>query len=194
MPRRRARGQWWGQEPAAGAWVRATSTTGTRTEGRERGLPFLVGVHPYQGVRAATGRNPRQPSFTGLSETGATGLEPATSGVTGHFERRDMDDVGHAIALKPNAKMVVRLMSSVGEKDTIVRYLDLIESLVAAGRDPIASRANLAELRAGMSPLGFRPSVRVSPDDPRRLTTPTLLVWVTTTRSARWRSRRRRQV
>jgi pimeloyl-ACP methyl ester carboxylesterase len=87
--------------------------------------------------------------------------------------------IGHVLArvLKPNAKMVVRLMSSVGERDTIVRYPDLIESLVAAGRDPIASRANLAELRAGMSPLGFRPSVRVSPDDLRRLTIPTLLVW-----------------
>jgi hypothetical protein len=53
--------------------------------------------------------------------------------------------------------MVVRLMSSVGEKDRIVRYPDLIESLVAAGQDPIASRANLAELRAIISPLGFRP-------------------------------------
>ncbi|MGH2798342.1 MAG: alpha/beta fold hydrolase [Thermoleophilaceae bacterium] len=87
--------------------------------------------------------------------------------------------IGDVLArvLKPNAKMVVRLMSSVGEKYTIVRYPDLIESLVAAGRDPIASRANLAELRAGMSPLSFRPSVRVSPDDLRRLMTPTLLVW-----------------
>ncbi|MGH3012173.1 MAG: hypothetical protein ACRDMY_10130, partial [Gaiellaceae bacterium] len=32
-------------------------------------------------------------------ETGATGLEPATSGVTGHFRGRDVNDVGHAIAL-----------------------------------------------------------------------------------------------
>jgi pimeloyl-ACP methyl ester carboxylesterase len=82
-----------------------------------------------------------------------------------------------ARVVKPNAKMVVRLMASVGEKDTIVRYPDLIESLVAAGRDPIASHANLAELRAIISPLGFRPSVQVSPDDLRRLTMPTLLVW-----------------
>jgi len=34
-----------------------------------------------------------------LRETGATGLEPATSGVTGHFQGRDMNDGGHAIAL-----------------------------------------------------------------------------------------------
>jgi hypothetical protein len=32
-------------------------------------------------------------------ETGATGLEPATSGVTGHFQDRDMTDGGHQIAL-----------------------------------------------------------------------------------------------
>ena len=31
--------------------------------------------------------------------TGATGLEPATSGVTGHFQDRDMDDDGRQIAL-----------------------------------------------------------------------------------------------
>jgi pimeloyl-ACP methyl ester carboxylesterase len=79
--------------------------------------------------------------------------------------------------MKPNAKMVIRLMSSVGEKDTIVRYPDLIESVAAAARDPIASRANLAELRAVISALGFRPAVRVSPEDLRRLTVPTLLVW-----------------
>jgi hypothetical protein len=33
-----------------------------------------------------------------LSETGATGLEPATSGVTGHFQDRDMGDGGRRIA------------------------------------------------------------------------------------------------
>jgi pimeloyl-ACP methyl ester carboxylesterase len=87
--------------------------------------------------------------------------------------------VGDLLArvVKPNAKMVVRLMSSMGEKDTIVRYPDLIESMVAAGRDPIASAANLAELRAGISPLGFRRSMRVHPDELRRLTVPTLVVW-----------------
>ena len=82
-----------------------------------------------------------------------------------------------ARVVKPNARMVVRLTSLVGEKDTIVRYPDLIESPVAAGRDPIASAANLAELRAIISALGFRPAMRVSPEDLRQLTEPTLLVW-----------------
>jgi pimeloyl-ACP methyl ester carboxylesterase len=87
--------------------------------------------------------------------------------------------IGDVLArvLKPDAKMVIRLLSSVGEKDTIVRYPDLIESVVAAARDPIASAANLAELRAVISALGFRPAMRVSPEDLRRLTVPTLLVW-----------------
>lgn len=78
---------------------------------------------------------------------------------------------------KPNAKMVVRLMSSMGEKDTIVRYPALIESLVAAGNDLIASAADLAELRAIISPFGFRHSLRVRPDELRQLTVPTLLIW-----------------
>jgi pimeloyl-ACP methyl ester carboxylesterase len=87
--------------------------------------------------------------------------------------------VGDLLArmLKPNARMVVRLMSSMGEKDTIVRYPDLIEALVAAGNDPIASAVNLAELRAIASPFGFRRSLRVHPDELRRLTVPTLLIW-----------------
>jgi pimeloyl-ACP methyl ester carboxylesterase len=78
---------------------------------------------------------------------------------------------------KPDAKMVVRLMSLMGEGDTIGHYPELIESMVAAGRDPVAAAANLAELRAGTSPFGFRRSMRIQPDALRRLTVPTLVVW-----------------
>jgi pimeloyl-ACP methyl ester carboxylesterase len=87
--------------------------------------------------------------------------------------------VGDLLAgvVKPNAKMVVRLMSAMGEGDTIGRHPELIESMVTAGRDPIASAANLAELRAGISPFGFRRSMRVHPEELRRLTVPTLMVW-----------------
>ena len=38
--------------------------------------------------------------------------------------------------VKPNRKMLLRLMASMGERDTIVRYPELIESIVAAARDP----------------------------------------------------------
>jgi pimeloyl-ACP methyl ester carboxylesterase len=87
--------------------------------------------------------------------------------------------VGDLLArvVEPNTKMVVRLMSAMGEKDTVDRHPDLVESMVAEGSDPVASAANLAELRAGISPLGFRRSLRVHPEELRRLTVPTLVVW-----------------
>ena len=86
--------------------------------------------------------------------------------------------VGDLLArVKPSPAMVVRFMSAMGEKDTIARHPEVIESLVAAGRDPISSAAALAEFRAVGSPFGFRRSLRVHPDDLRRLTVPTLLIW-----------------
>src|SRR6266540_1444096 len=79
--------------------------------------------------------------------------------------------------MKPSPKMVVRMMSSMGEKDTIVNYPDQIQALVTAGNDPVVSEVNLAELRVAISPFGFRRSLRVQPDELRQLTVPTLLVW-----------------
>ena len=51
-------------------------------------------------------------------------------------------------AVKPGRRMLLKMMASVGEADTIVQYPDLLDSLVAGARDPLATRANLAELRA----------------------------------------------
>ena len=79
--------------------------------------------------------------------------------------------------VKPSAKMVVRMMSSMGEGETIVRHPDLIDAIAAAGRDPIASVTDRAELRAILTPLGFRRSARVQPSELQHLTVPTLLVW-----------------
>lgn len=79
--------------------------------------------------------------------------------------------------VKPNAKMVVRMMSSLGEGETIIRHPDLIDAMVAAGRDPIASATDLAELRAILTLLGFRRSLRVQPSELQHLTVPTLLIW-----------------
>jgi pimeloyl-ACP methyl ester carboxylesterase len=78
---------------------------------------------------------------------------------------------------KPNPKMIVRLMRSMGEDETIVRYPELIEALVAGGRDPVATATNLAELRAVIAPLGFRRSARMQTDELRRMTAPALLIW-----------------
>jgi pimeloyl-ACP methyl ester carboxylesterase len=79
--------------------------------------------------------------------------------------------------IKPNPKMFVRLMASVGERDTIVRYPRLIDALVAVGGDPAAARVNRDELRACISPLGFRRSMFLRPEELRRLTIPTLILW-----------------
>ena len=79
--------------------------------------------------------------------------------------------------VKPSAKLVVRMMSSMGEGETIVRHPDLIDAIAAAGRDPIASVTDRAELRAILTPLGFRGSARVQPSELQHLTVPTLLVW-----------------
>jgi pimeloyl-ACP methyl ester carboxylesterase len=98
--------------------------------------------------------------------------------------------IGDLLArVKPSPKMVVRFMSAMGEKDTIVRHPEVIESLVAAGRDPIAAAAGLAEHRAVASPFGFRASLCVRPEELRSLIAPTLVIWGTTTRSARFRPR-----
>ena len=79
--------------------------------------------------------------------------------------------------VKPSAKMVVRMMSAMGEGETIVRHPDLIDTIVAAGRDPISSATDLAEYRAILTPLGFRRSLRVQTSELKSLTVPTLLIW-----------------
>jgi pimeloyl-ACP methyl ester carboxylesterase len=80
-------------------------------------------------------------------------------------------------AVRPGRRMLLRLMSSVGEGDTILRYPDLLDSLIAAARDPVATAANVAEFRALLSPLGMRSATRIRPDDLRRLAAPTLMIW-----------------
>jgi hypothetical protein len=69
--------------------------------------------------------------------------------------------------VKPSTKLVVRMMSAMGEGETIVRHPDLIDAIVAAGRDPIASATDLAEFRAILTPLGFRPSLCMQPGELR---------------------------
>jgi pimeloyl-ACP methyl ester carboxylesterase len=79
--------------------------------------------------------------------------------------------------LKPGRPMLLKMMASMGEAETIVRHPDLLDSLVAGARDPVATKANLAELRALISPRGIRTSMRLSGEDLRRLAVPTLMIW-----------------
>jgi pimeloyl-ACP methyl ester carboxylesterase len=79
--------------------------------------------------------------------------------------------------VKPNEAMVVRLMASMGERDTIARHPELLARLVATGRDPDATAVNRAELRAVLGPFGFRRSALVRPQELRRVRVPALLIW-----------------
>ena len=78
---------------------------------------------------------------------------------------------------KPTPRSLVRLLSSVGEGETIVRYPELIEALVAGGNDPVTAAADLAELRAVIQPAGFRRSMCFRPAGLQALSVPTLLIW-----------------
>lgn len=80
-------------------------------------------------------------------------------------------------AVKPSRRMMLKMMASVAEAETIVRHPDLLDSLVAGARDPVATQANLAELRALISPRGIRPRMQLSRADLRRLAVPTLMIW-----------------
>jgi pimeloyl-ACP methyl ester carboxylesterase len=87
--------------------------------------------------------------------------------------------IGHLMVrtVKPGRRMMLKMMASMGEADTIGQYPDLLDSLVAGARDPLATRANLAELRALISLRGIRTSMRFTRDDLRRLAVPTLMIW-----------------
>ncbi|HEY5853201.1 MAG TPA: alpha/beta hydrolase [Aldersonia sp.] len=79
--------------------------------------------------------------------------------------------------LRPDRRMLIRMMGSMGEADTIVRHPDLLDSLVAGARDPVATRANVAELRVLLTLRGFRPSMVFRRDELRQLAVPTLMIW-----------------
>jgi pimeloyl-ACP methyl ester carboxylesterase len=78
---------------------------------------------------------------------------------------------------KPDRRMLLRLMASVGEGETIVLHPDLLTSLLETARDPVASAANVAEFQALLSPFGVRAATRIGPDELRRLGVPTLMIW-----------------
>lgn len=79
----------------------------------------------------------------------------------------------------PSRETVIQSMSGMGEGDTIVDYPRQIEALVAAGRDPVASMANLDELQALISPEGWQPSVETRVRELEGVKPSTLLVWGT---------------
>jgi pimeloyl-ACP methyl ester carboxylesterase len=70
------------------------------------------------------------------------------------------------------------------ERETLARYPDQVDLMVAVGGDPIADRATKAEVRlfvspfALLSPSGFRRRTRVrAADELREVSMPTLMMW-----------------
>ena len=84
----------------------------------------------------------------------------------------------------PSPRSVLRFADHVArEKAALARHPDLVDLLVAAGRDPLSEHAAKAEFRALLSPFallspsGWRRRARIRPDELRRLAMPTLVLW-----------------
>jgi pimeloyl-ACP methyl ester carboxylesterase len=83
----------------------------------------------------------------------------------------------------PTPESTLRFAGAMGEGTTLARHPDLVDLLVAAGRDPVNDRAATAEFRALLSPFallsrsGWRRRSRVRPDELRQLAMPTLVIW-----------------
>jgi pimeloyl-ACP methyl ester carboxylesterase len=83
----------------------------------------------------------------------------------------------------PTPTSVLRLARVMGEQATLARRPDLIDLLVALGRDPVTDRAATAEIRLLVSPFallsrsGFRGRSRVRPGELGQVAMPTLIVW-----------------
>jgi len=93
--------------------------------------------------------------------------------------------VGDALSrlLPPTPKSLLRFANIMGEKETLARYADLIDLLVAGRLSPVASRVAKAEFRqlispfALLTPSGFRRRTRVRPEELRQVAMPTLVIW-----------------
>jgi pimeloyl-ACP methyl ester carboxylesterase len=77
----------------------------------------------------------------------------------------------------PSTESVIQSMGVFGEGDTIARYPEQLEAMVAAGYDQLLAGVRLAELRALIAPTGWQPALAMRPDELRALTVPTLLIW-----------------
>lgn len=79
--------------------------------------------------------------------------------------------------MHPGPRAIARMMAPMGEADTIVRHPGLLQSRVAEMADPVAGRANLAEIRALLTPTGWRKEMEITLDELRTLKVPTLMIW-----------------
>lgn len=115
---------------------------------------------------------------SGLVLLGSTPLLPGTR-APAPFRLAATPIVGGLVSrlIKPSPKALVRLLSSVGEGETILRHPDLLEALVAGGNDSVAAAADRAELRALINPFGYRRSMRFRAEQLQAVEVPTLMIW-----------------
>jgi len=78
---------------------------------------------------------------------------------------------------QPSRETVVASMAGMGEADTIVRYPDLLDAMVAAARDTTSGQASLDEMKALITPDGWQPEVQTDLAELRTIAPPTLLIW-----------------
>lgn len=108
------------------------------------------------------------------------GSPPALPGVRVPVPMRLMATpvVGDLLSrVRPGPRAVARMMAPMGEAETIVRHPELLRSQVAGMADPVAGRANLAEIRALLTPAGWRKEMEITHDDLRTLRMPALMIW-----------------
>jgi pimeloyl-ACP methyl ester carboxylesterase len=86
-------------------------------------------------------------------------------------------------SVPPTQKSVLRFAKFMGEDSSLATRPELVDLFVAAGRDPLTQSALSAEVRvlvsraALVSRFGWQRQSQVRPDELRRLSMPTLLIW-----------------
>ncbi|MGH2381532.1 MAG: alpha/beta fold hydrolase [Candidatus Limnocylindria bacterium] len=78
---------------------------------------------------------------------------------------------------QPSTETVIQSMSVFGEGETIARYRDQLDAMVAAGSDQLAAGVRLTELRALIAPTGWQPALATRPEELQEVTVPTLMIW-----------------
>lgn len=87
-------------------------------------------------------------------------------------------DPANPPSMPPSSRdSVVGSMAGMGEAATIVRYPDLLDAMVAAGRDATSGRASLDELKSLITPDGWQPEVITELGELRSLRARTLIIW-----------------
>lgn len=77
----------------------------------------------------------------------------------------------------PSRESVVKSMAGMGEGETIAQYPDLLDAMVAAGRDATSERASLDEIQALIAPDGWQPDAYTALGELDGLKPPTLIIW-----------------